>query len=149
MKVNSKKNAKKSKSVTGYPSLFMAGYLLVLLISQLWTFNRFPEVLMSMGLTQILAITLMVVLVVLEASAVLYLLRFYKINKVAKIGLLIGVLSLLLLSALELLAIFSGVTIIFGATLDVPGGGWSITFLLAMWILLAWSVVDRIKLNNR
>ena len=149
MKENNQKKSKKSKSSTGYPRLFMAGYLLVLLISQLWTFNKFTEVLMSIGLSQTLATVLIIVLVVLEALAVLYLLGLNKINKVARTGLAISILSLLLLSVLEVFATRSGVSVVFGATLDVPGGAWSITFLLAMWILLAWSIVDRFKTVNK
>ena len=50
-----------------------------------------------------------------------------------------GVVALLLLTLLEGMAFYHGVSIIFGATFDLPGGSWSLLFLAGVWILAIWA----------
>lgn len=129
---------KKLGSTAAYANLFLSGYLLIILLSQLFIFDKFPEVLMSAGAHPTIAITLVISLVILELLAVAYLVRAPKTEKMIIPGAMVSVLALTLLSALEIFAIRSGATIIFGATIGVPGGAWSITLLLAMWVLMIW-----------
>lgn len=136
------KDKKTLKPGMSYPSLFLSGYILIILLSQLFTFDRFPEVLMSIGIPQLVAVTLVILLVVLELLTVAYLVRTPKTKKVIIAGKMASVLALLLLSILEIMAIGSGITVIFGATIGVQGGAWSITFLLAIWVLMIWALIS-------
>ena len=115
----------------------IAGYILVIVLSQLFSFDKFPS--MLAGLPGMLAAVCAIVLVVTEVGALPFLLAMDISARLRKVSAVMGVVALLLLTLLESMAFCHGVSMIFGATFDLPGGSWSLLFLGGVWILAIWA----------
>lgn len=118
--------------------LILAGYVLVLVLAQLFSFDKFPGLLSSVGVGAT-ATAAAIVLVVAEVGALPLLLGMEVPRWVRRASIISGVVALLLMTALEVMAAQHGATMLFGATFDLPGGSWSLVFLAGIWILAVWA----------
>ena len=114
--------------------IFMALYIVLSLLLQLFTFDKFPDLLAKLGVSSGWA----VLLIILELLSLPFLLDMKLPVVYRKISMWIGVATLVLLTALETMAYENNISVMFGATFDLPGGSWSILLIVAMWILFAW-----------
>ena len=121
--------------------IFMALYIVLLLLLQLFTFDKFPDLLAKLGVSSGWA----VLLIVLELLSLPFLLDMKLPVVYRKISMWIGVATLVLLTALETMAYENNISVMFGATFDLPGGSWSILLIVAMWILFAWGAWNDIS----
>lgn len=128
---------KQPMSVVQIVRRIIAGYILVIVLSQLFSFDKFPS--MLAGLPGMLAAVCAIVLVVTEVGALPFLLAMDISARLRKVSAVVGVVALLLLTLLESMAFCHGVSMIFGATFDLPGGSWSLLFLAGVWILAIWA----------
>ena len=132
-----KTSTKRPMSVVQIIRLIVAGYILVIVLSQLFSFDKFPS--MLAGLPGGVAVVCAIVLVVTEVGALPFLLSMDVSARLKKISAAMGIGALLLLTLLEGMAFYHGVSMIFGATFDLPGGSWSLLFLGGVWILAIWA----------
>ena len=124
-------------SVVQIIRLIVAGYILVIVLSQLFSFDKFPA--MLAGMPGVMAVVCAIVLVITEIGALPFLLAMDVSVRLRKVSAVMGVVALLLLTLLEGMAFHHGVSMIFGATFDLPGGSWSLLFLAGVWILAIWA----------
>ena len=132
-----KTSTKRPMSVVQIIRFIVAGYILVIVLSQLFSFDKFPA--MLAGLPGVMAVVCAIILVVTEVGALPFLLAIDISGRLRKVSAVMGVVALLLLTLLEGMAFCHGVSMIFGATFDLPGGSWSLLFLAGVWILAIWA----------
>ena len=141
-----KKKSQNSKKISANISssqvvrILLAVIILALILSQLFTFEKFPSLLASMGVSSGWA----VLLVVAELFALPFLLGMKLPTSILRVGGISCVATMILLTALESMAYENGISVIFGATFELPGGSWSLLFLAAMWAMLIWAVWDNL-----
>lgn len=128
---------KQPMSVVQIVRRIIAGYILVIVLSQLFSFDKFPGVLA--GMSNVMAVVCAIILVITEVGALPFLLAMDVSARSRKVSAVMGVVALLLLTLLEGMAFYHGVSMIFGATFDLPGGSWSLLFLAGVWILAIWA----------
>lgn len=128
---------KQPMSVVQIVRRIIAGYILVIVLSQLFSFDKFPGVLA--GMSNVMAVVCAIILVITEVGALPFLLAMDVSARLRKVSAVMGVVALLLLTLLEGMAFCHGVSMIFGATFDLPGGSWSLLFLAGVWILAIWA----------
>lgn len=132
-----KTSTKRPMSVVQIIRFIVAGYILVIVLSQLFSFDKFPA--MLAGMPGVMAVVCAIILVVTEVGALPFLLAMDISARLRKVSAVMGVVALLLLTLLEGMAFHHGVSMIFGATFDLPGGSWSLLFLAGVWILAIWA----------
>ena len=145
MKKSAAKQTKQSKKVWRTPvdsyQLILAGYIVVFLLAQLFSFDKFPAQLEAIGLGG-WSVAVAIILVMVELLAVPFLIGLSMPKTLSLASRVAVYLSVILLTVLEVFAYMAGATIIFGASLDLPGGLWSVFLLIAMWMLLLWVAVS-------
>ena len=124
--------------------LLLAGYIIILLLLQLFSFDVFPAMLAGIGLDGVWSYIAAIALVVVELLALPFLLQMKLSKKFLNVSMISGGVALLVLSILEVWAFTAGQSVLFGATFDLPGGSWSILLLLALWLLFAWGAWNEI-----
>lgn len=144
MKKNAQKTKLDSKKVSTKSifiiRLILAAYILVILLSQLFTFEKFPSLLTSIGLNIFWANMVAILLVTVEVLALPFLLNMKLLQSFKRLSAGAVLLSLVLLLCIEAAALFSGYTVFLGATFDLPNGTWSVTLLVALIILAIWAL---------
>lgn len=127
--------------------LVLAGYLTMILLFQLFAFEKMPVAVSDAGVPAVWASVLVACLVVLELLALPFLIGM-KLPRPASLLSCISVfVGLFLLAVLEVIMFLDGDTIIFGAVFDLPGGSWSLLFVAALLILAVWGIWGD-KLNS-
>ena len=121
--------------------LVLAVFLLFMLLGQLFTFEEFPGLLV--GLDGFWARVAAIALVAAELLALPILIDIKMSAMLKKMSLASVFAALILLSVLEVMAYFGNTSMLFGATFNLPGGEWSLTFLAGLWVLAVWGVMDR------
>lgn len=129
--------AARQLSLTRAARLILAFYLLMMLLGQLFTFERFPTLLRGIGFGEWSAL-IAALLVALELLAMPWLIELQMERRLRTLSAVSAALSLSVLSLLELAAHCQGSTILFGASLHFPPGVWSLLKLAALWILLLY-----------
>ena len=124
--------------------LLLSGYLLVFLLCQLFTFEKFPALLESIGLGA-MATAAAIILVVSQLLAMPFLIGLRVPTRVKKASAVSVFGAMLVLTGLEIAAFTVERTVLFGATLDLPGGAWSLCLLAALWALLLWVTFSKSK----
>ncbi len=124
--------------------LLLGGYLLVFLLCQLFTFEKFPTLLESIGLGA-MATAAAIILVVSQLLAMPSLIGLRVPTRVKKASAVSVFGAMLVLTGLEIAAFTVERTVLFGATLDLPGGAWSLWLLAALWALLLWVTFSKSK----
>lgn len=142
-KATAKTGKAKSMKRLSYSSaarMILAAYITIFLLSQLFTFDKFPGMLEAIGVSSPWSTVVAIWLVVAQLLSLPFLLRTSVPALLNRISLMMSALAMLTLSILEVLAYTSGATIIFGASLGLPSGSWSLLLLLALWLLLVWGI---------
>jgi hypothetical protein len=138
--------AKKPKLESSkWAALLLAGILIVMLVGQLFTFEKFPDVLRSLGFFSSDASSRIVssLIVIFELAVLPFLLRM-RLSPLARIcSMISGWLVLLywLLASIILNATLniSDNSSVLGDTIPVPTGAWMITFFMALCVLHGWA----------
>lgn len=120
----------------------MAAYIVLLLMLQLFTFEKFPQLLGASDIYGVWAVVVAIILVVAELMSLPFLLRMKTSKTLKLISAVSGVVALAVLTTVEVIASMSGQTVMFGATLSLPGGVWSLFLLVAFWILTVWGMYE-------
>ena len=118
--------------------LILAGYMVAFLLLQLFAFEAFPGLLATVGLQGTWSSVVAIALVLVELLALPFLLGMKLPARALTVSKLCGGGALLGLTVLELYGWMAGVSVLFGATLMLPGGSWSLMLLLALWLLYIW-----------
>ena len=112
--------------------LVLSIFILIMLLTQLFTFENFPGLLVGAGIAPVVSL-----LVVAELAALPYLLKMSASSNVIRVSKVCGFIILAALSVLEGMAAVNNTTsTLFGATANLPGGLWALLFLSALWVLL-------------
>ena len=122
--------------------LLLSGYLLVFLLCQLFTFEKFPTLLEGIGLG-VMATATAIILVMLQLLAMPFLIGLRVPTGVKKASAVAVFGAMSLLTGLEIAAFAAERTVLFGATFDLPGGAWSLCLLAALWALLLWVMFSK------
>ena len=132
----------KTKNIRGI-GLLTAAFFVVLAVTQLFTFERFAEVIElyydmvdSRG-----ALVLSACIVTLEVAALPFFLAMPLSRAARLVSMAAGWLTIMLWLVLTLRQLLRGgeSTAIFGATLEVPGGWWAVCFVAALGVLVTWT----------
>lgn len=138
--------AKKPKLESSkWAALLLAGILIIMLVGQLFTFEKFPTVLQSLGFFSSEESSRIVssLIVIFELAALPFLLRM-RLSPLARIcsmtagwsALLYWLLTSIFLNATLNISDNSGVL---GDTIAIPVGAWMITFFMALGVLHGWA----------
>lgn len=123
--------------------MLTAAFFTFLAVAQLFTFERFAEVIERYygvfdGRN---ALVLSACIVTLEVAALPFLLAMPLSRAARFVSMVAGWLVVAVWFGLSLQLLLSGSehTALFGATLEVPGGWWTVCFVAALAVLVAWS----------
>lgn len=122
--------------------LFFAGILTLIVLLQLFTFEEFAQRLNLAGISTELASILAVSLVVTEVFSLPFILRMqlsYAFRVVSMIAGWAAVLTLLGIAIVENIQAPAGLDAMFGATIPLPVGMWTICLALALCVLAGWT----------
>lgn len=126
-------------------SLLTVVLLIVMVVTQLFTFEDFPAVIATLDLPggTVTARVFAAVLVIAEVFALPFLLamRLSPLFRIVSMicGWLVAVVWLKLSLWENVIASSDSQSGIFGATLPLPGGWWSVFFSLALFVLIVWT----------
>lgn len=122
--------------------LLAAGYIGVFLLTQLFTFEKFPQLIQgATGLEGAWVVVIAIVLVIAELMALPFLLGARISRLLQRVSQASGFIALGLLTIMEVLALWGDQSVLFGATFQLPSGMWSLLLLVAIWVLLMWSAI--------
>lgn len=126
-------------------SILAAAILIIMVVTQLFTFEDFPSVLAMLGFPggNFTAKVLATVLVISEVFALPFLLAMPLSPLFRVASMILGwfaAVAWLKISLWENLVVHgSSGSSIFGATLPMPIGWWSVFFSLALFVLIVWA----------
>ena len=126
----SRKVNKIVKSITGL-------LIMVPLLCQLFTFEKFSAVITSAGIPSYLSLPIAIILVVVELTSLPFLIDMDISKKAILVSRVSGFLSLGIMTVISFLAFMNGCgTVIFGATIKNVNNVAAIFLVFMMWILL-------------
>lgn len=116
----------------------IAGLLIIVpLLCQLFTFEKFPAVLTSAGIMPYLSLPIAIILVVVELTSLPFLIDMDISKKAILVSRVSGFLSLGIMTVISFLAFVNGYwAVIFGATIKNVNNVTAIFLVFMMWILL-------------
>lgn len=116
----------------------IAGLLIIVpLLCQLFTFEKFSAVLTSAGIPPYLSLPIAILLVIAELVSLPFLIDMNMLKRITLTSKVAGFLSLGIMSVISFLAFMNGyVAVIFGATIKNVNNVAMIFLLFMMWILL-------------
>lgn len=123
--------------------LVAAFLVLCMTLCQLFTFERFPDMVVAAGVAPGIATFIAIVIVVLEVLALPWLIGMRVVYWVRAMSMVAAVAALSTVTILELMAYCHGVTIVLGATLAIPSGPWSLLYLAVIWCVIGGSALCR------
>ena len=112
--------------------------IVLLLLCQLFTFEKFPGILLAVGINSSMSLVAMIVLVITELMS----LPFFIGMEISQLAILVsrvaGFISLGMMMAISVAAVMNGSSsaTIFGATLKNVSGPVGVLMLAVMWLLL-------------
>lgn len=112
--------------------------VILLLLCQLFTFEKFPAILLVVGINSSMSLAVMIVLVITELMS----LPFFIGMEISRLAILVsrvaGFISLGMMVAISVAAVMNGSpsAVIFGATLKDVSGLVGVLILAIMWLLL-------------
>lgn len=128
-----------------YVALCVAAVFVLLVVAQLFTFEKFIPLVASFGVEggEPVAQLLVSILVTLEVAAVPFLLRM-RISPLARLVSMVSgwlAVSMLLISQIILNAFAGSATSngLLGATIELPVGWWSVALMAGFAVLVAWA----------
>lgn len=116
----------------------IAGLLIIVpLLCQLFTFEKFSAVLTPAGITPYLSLPIAIILVVVELTSLPFLIDMDISKKAILVSRVSGFLSLGIMTVISFLAFVNGyVAVIFGATIKNVNNVTAIFLVFVMWALL-------------
>ena len=114
------------------------GVLIVfLLLCQLFTFEKFPGILLVVGINSSMSLVVMIVLVITELMSLPFFIGMEISRLVVLISRAAGFISLGVMTMISVIAVVDGApTVIFGATLKNVSGLVGVLMLAIMWVFL-------------
>ena len=111
--------------------------IMVSLLCQLFTFEKFSAVLTSAGIMPYLSLPIAIILVVVELMSLSFLIDMNIPKRITLTSRMAGFLSLGIMTVISFLAFVNGyVAVIFGATIKNVNNVTAIFLVFMMWILL-------------
>ena len=126
-----------SRKVNKIVKLITGLLIMVSLLCQLFTFEKFSAVLTSAGITPYLSLPIAIILVVVELTSLPFLIDMDISKKAILVSRVSGFLSLGIMTVISFLAFANGhAAVIFGATVKNVNSVAAIFLVFMMWILL-------------
>ena len=126
-----------SRKVNKVVKLIAGLLIMVPLLCQLFTFEKFSAALISAGITPYLSLPIAIILVVVELTSLPFLIDMDISKKAILVSRVSGFLSLGIMTVISFLAFMNGyVAVIFGATIKNANNVAAIFLVFMMWILL-------------
>lgn len=126
-----------SRKVNKIVKLITGLLIMVPLLCQLFTFEKFSAVITSAGIPPYLSLTIAIILVVVELTSLPFLIDMNMSKRITLMSRVAGFLSLGIMSVISFLAFMNGyVAVIFGATIKNVNNVAAIFLVFVMWILL-------------
>jgi len=126
-----------SRKVNKVVKLIAGLLIMVSLLCQLFTFEKFSAVLTSAGITPYLGLPIAIILVVVELMSLPFLIGMDISKKAILVSRVSGFLSLGIMTVISFLAFVNGhAAVIFGATIKNANNVTTIFLVFMMWILL-------------
>jgi len=116
----------------------IAGLLIMMpLLCQLFTFEKFSAVLTSAGITPYLSLPIAILLVIAELVSLPFLIDMNIPKRITLTGRMAGFLSLGIMTVISFLAFANGhAAVMFGATIKNVNNVTAIFLIFVMWVLL-------------
>lgn len=126
-----------SRKVNKIVKLITGLLIMVSLLCQLFTFEKFSAVLTSAGITPYLSLPIAIILVVVELTSLPFLIDMNMSKRITLTSRMAGFLSLGIMTVISFLAFVNGyAAVIFGATIKNVNNVAAIFLVFMMWILL-------------
>lgn len=126
-----------SRKVNKIVKLITGLLIMVPLLCQLFTFEKFTAVLISAGIPPYLSLPIAIILVVVELTSLPFLIDMNISKKAILVSRVSGFLSLGIMTVISFLAFANGhAAVIFGATIKNVNNVTAIFLVFMMWILL-------------
>ena len=126
-----------SRKVNKIVKLIAGLLIMVPLLCQLFTFEKFSAVLTSAGITPYLSLPIAILLVIAELVSLPFLIDMNIPKRITLTGRMAGFLSLGIMTVISFLAFANGhAAVIFGATIKNVNNVAAIFLVFMMWILL-------------
>lgn len=116
----------------------IAGLLIMVpLLCQLFTFEKFSAVLTSVGIPSSLSLPIAIILVIVELTSLPFLIGMDMPKRITMTSRMAGFLSLGVMTVISFLVFANGyVAVIFGATIKNVNNVTAIFLIFVMWVLL-------------
>ena len=126
-----------SRKVNKIVKLITGLLIMVPLLCQLFTFEKFSAVLISAGIPSSLSLLIAITLVIVELTSLPFLIDMNMPKRITLMSRMAGFLSLGIMTAISFLAFVNGhAAVIFGATIKNVNNVAAIFLVFMMWILL-------------
>ena len=126
-----------SRKVNKIVKLITGLLIMVSLLCQLFTFEKFSTVLTSAGITPYLSLLIAIILVVVELMSLPFLIDMNMPKRITLMSRMAGFLSLGVMTVISFLVFANGyVAVIFGATIKNVNNVTAIFLIFVMWVLL-------------
>ena len=126
-----------SRKVNKIVKLITGLLIMVSLLCQLFTFEKFSAVLTSAGIAPYLSLSIAIILVIVELTSLPFLIGMDMPKRITMTSRMAGFLSLGIMTVISFLAFVNGyAAVIFGATIKNVNSAAAIFLVFMMWILL-------------
>ena len=126
-----------SRKVNKIVKLITGLLIMVPLLCQLFTFEKFSAVITSAGIPSSLSLSIAIILVVVELTSLPFLIDMNMTKRITLTSRMAGFLSLGIMTAISFLAFINGhAAVIFGVTIKNVNSVAAIFLIFVMWILL-------------
>lgn len=126
-----------SRKVNKIVKLITGLLIMVPLLCQLFTFEKFSAVITSAGIPSSLSLLVAIILVVVELTSLPFLIGMDMPKRITMTSRMAGFLSLGIMTAISFLAFINGhAAVIFGVTIKNVNSVAAIFLIFVMWILL-------------
>ena len=127
-----------SRKVNKIVKLITGLLIMVLLLCQLFTFEKFPGILLAVGINSSMSLAVMIVLVITELMSLPFLIGMEISRLAILVSRVAGFISLGMMVAISVAAVMNGSSsaMIFSATLKDVSGLVEVFMLATMWLLL-------------
>ena len=126
-----------SRKVNKIVKLITGLLIMVPLLCQLFTFEKFSAVLTSAGIPPYLSLSIAIILVIVELTSLPFLIGMDMPKRITMTSRMAGFLSLGVMTVISFLVFANGyVAVIFGATIKNVNNVTAIFLVFMMWILL-------------
>ncbi len=126
-----------SRKVNKIVKLITGLLIMVSLLCQLFTFEKFSAVLTSAGFAPYLSLSIAIILVIVELTSLPFLIGMDMPKRITMTSRMAGFLSLGIMTAIGFLAFANGhAAVMFGATIKNVNNVTAIFLIFVMWVLL-------------